>query len=78
MIDQTACPVNYVPMSIEELEMAVAELSRKERTRLIAFIEELDAAEFDAQIERDVRAGKFDKLAEAALADLAARRFRKL
>lgn len=59
-------------MTVEELEKAVTTLSRKERARLLALIEELDAAEFDAKIERDIIAGKFDELAEKALAEHAA------
>jgi hypothetical protein len=59
-------------MSVEELEKAITELSSQERTRLLKLLEEMDAAEFDAEIERDIEAGKFDKLAEQALADHAA------
>lgn len=55
-------------MSVEELEKAITELSSQERTRLLRLLEEMDAAE----IERDVKAGKFDKLAEEALAEHAA------
>ena len=51
-------------MSIDELEKAAGKLSRKERARLLAFLEELDAAEFDAKIERDAKSGKLDKLVE--------------
>ena len=59
-------------MSVEELEKAVAKLSSKERARLMALLEEMDAAEVDANLERDIKAGKFDELAERALAEHAA------
>jgi hypothetical protein len=59
-------------MSVEELEKAVAALSSHERARLMRLLEEMDAAEFDAKLEANIRAGKFDKLAEEALADHAA------
>ena len=65
-------------MSVEELEKAVAELSRKDRARLLALLEEMDAAEFDAKIEQDIAAGKFDELADQALADHAAGKTRPL
>lgn len=65
-------------MSIEELEKAITELSLKDRARLLAWLEELDAAEFDAKIERDIKAGKFDRLADEALADHAAGKTRPL
>lgn len=65
-------------MSIDELEKAVTKLSRKERDRLRALLEEMDAAEFDAKIERDAKSGKLDKLAEAALKDFRAGRFREI
>ncbi|MBU6443498.1 MAG: hypothetical protein KGR48_06270 [Alphaproteobacteria bacterium] len=65
-------------MSIDELEKAVTKLSRKERDRLRALLEEMDAAEFDAKIERDAKSGKLDKLVEKSEADFRAGRFREL
>ena len=59
-------------MSVDEIEKAAEKLSTKERARLRAFLDELEAAEVDAALERDIRAGKFDKLAEQARADHAA------
>jgi hypothetical protein len=59
-------------MSVDEIEKAITKLSSQERTRLLKLLAEMDEAEFDADIERDVKAGKFDKLAEEALAEHAA------
>jgi hypothetical protein len=59
-------------MSVDELEKAIIKLSLKDRARLLAWLEEMDAAEFDAKIERDIKAGKLDKIAEQVLADHAA------
>jgi hypothetical protein len=59
-------------MSVEELEKEITKLSSDERARLLHLLEELDAAEVDAALERDIRAGKFDEMAEQALADHAA------
>jgi hypothetical protein len=59
-------------MSVEEIEKAFVKLPLKERARLLEVLAELDAAEFDAKIEADIKAGKLDKLAEQALAEHAA------
>jgi hypothetical protein len=65
-------------MSVEELEKAITKLSREDRAKLIALLEEIDAAEVDAEIERDIKAGKFDELADQALANHAAGKTRPL
>lgn len=63
------------PMTrIEEIEKAVAELPEEELAKFRAWFEEFDARAFDEKIERDAKAGKLDKLAEAAKADHAAGR----
>jgi len=59
-------------MSVDEIERAITKLSSKERARLLKLLEEMDAAEVDAKIERDIKAGKFDKIADQVLADHAA------
>lgn len=59
-------------MSVEELEKAIVKLSSKERARLLHLLEEMDAGEVDAALEDEIRAGKFDVLADQALADHAA------
>jgi hypothetical protein len=65
-------------MSIEELEKAVAKLSPEDLARFRAWFEEFEAAKFDRKIERDARAGRLDRLAEQALADLRQGRAREL
>jgi 4-alpha-glucanotransferase len=57
-------------MSIDEIERAVAKLGTGDLAKFRAWFEEFDAARFDEKIERDAKAGKLDKLAEQALADL--------
>jgi hypothetical protein len=52
----------------EEIERAVERLAPSELARFRAWFEEFDAAQFDAAIERDARAGKLDALANEALA----------
>jgi hypothetical protein len=65
-------------MSIEELEKAVAKLSPEDLARFRAWFEEFEAAKFDRKIERDAWAGRLDRLAEQALADLRQGRAREL
>ena len=62
----------------EEIERAVERLAPSELARFRAWFEEFDAAQFDAAIERDARAGKLDALANEALASHRARRSREL
>ena len=54
---------------LEDIEKAVTELSDEERAKLRAWLDELDEQAWDAQIERDAKAGKLDKLEAKALAD---------
>jgi hypothetical protein len=54
---------------IEEIERAVSELGADELAKFRAWFEKFDAARFDEKIERDVRGGKLDRLADAALAE---------
>ena len=51
-------------MTTEDIEKAVEQLAPHELARFEVF----DAAQFDAAIERDARAGKLDAQAEEALA----------
>jgi hypothetical protein len=52
---------------LETIQKAVTELSTEELAKLRAFLDELEADAWDAQIERDLKAGKFDKLAAKAI-----------
>ncbi|HEU5178028.1 MAG TPA: hypothetical protein VFU24_11310 [Burkholderiales bacterium] len=57
---------------IEELEQKVQALSPEELAQFREWFLEFDWAAWDRQLERDVRAGKLDALAEKALRDHAA------
>jgi len=57
-------------MTIEDLENAVAKLPPDQFAQFRDWFEAFDAARFDEKIERDAKAGKLDRLAEQALADL--------
>jgi hypothetical protein len=65
-------------MSVDEIEKALPKLSSQERARLLKLLEEMDADDWDRQIEEDAKSGKLDKLAQKALEDVKADRFRKL
>lgn len=65
-------------MSIDELEKAVAALPPDRLAKFSAWFEEFRADAWDRQIERDAKSGKLDKLAQEALEDVKAGRFRKL
>ncbi|HEY2757358.1 MAG TPA: hypothetical protein VGJ01_16645 [Pseudolabrys sp.] len=57
-----------VMTTAEDIEKAVEQLAPHELARFRAWFEAFDAAQFDAAIERDARAGKLDAQAEEALA----------
>ena len=65
-------------MTVEDLEKAIAELPSGERARLRAWFDAFDADRWDAQIEADIKAGKWDAMAEEALAEHKAGLTRKL
>jgi hypothetical protein len=67
-----------MPVSLEDLEKAIAELPVDQLARFRAWFEEFEATRFDHKIERDAAAGRLDKLAEQALADFRAGRAREL
>jgi hypothetical protein len=63
-------PYYIAIMSIEDLEKAVADLTPDQYARFCAWFEAFEADRFDRKIERDAQAGKLDRLADQAIADL--------
>ena len=63
---------------VEKIEQEVRQLSARELASFRAWFSDFDAANWDQQFEADVTAGRLDALADAALADHAAGRSRKL
>jgi hypothetical protein len=59
---------------LEQIESAIKALSAAELERFRRWFAEFDAAQWDRQLERDVAAGRLDKLAERALAEHSAGR----
>ena len=55
--------------TVKEIEKAISELPPKKLSILRSWFEKFDAAVWDKQIERDVKAGKLDVLANKALSD---------
>jgi hypothetical protein len=65
-------------MTLSDLEKAVSSLAPDQLAKFRDWFEAFDAARFDDKIERDAKAGKLDRLAEAALADFRKGRAREL
>jgi hypothetical protein len=49
-------------MSVLEIEQAVSKMTAEELSQFSKWFEEFLADEWDRQIERDAKAGKFDKI----------------
>ncbi len=64
--------------TVEAITAAIAELPPEQVARIREWLNEQDEAEWDAQIERDERAGRLDALADRALTDYRAGRTRPL
>jgi hypothetical protein len=54
-------------MSIEDIAKAVAKLPPDQLAEFRVWFDEFDAARFEQKIERDVRAGKLDRMADQAI-----------
>jgi len=65
-------------MSVDELKKAVFKLSKKDRAKLLAWLAEMDSAEWDRQFEQDAKSGKLDKLVAESEAEFRAGNYRKL
>ncbi len=63
--------------TIREVQQAVAELSAEDLVRFREWFEEYDAQIWDQQFERDAKAGKLDKLANQAIRDFRAGKYKE-
>jgi hypothetical protein len=61
-------------MSVAEIEQAVSKMTAEELSQFSKWFEEFLADEWDRQIERDVAAGKFDKIIKKVDEDIDAGR----
>lgn len=64
--------------TVETITAAIAQLSPEEVAQIRDWLNEQAEAEWDAQIERDERAGRLNELADRALAEHRAGRTRPL
>ena len=65
-------------MSVKEIEAAVSGLAPADLVKFSVWFEEFQADAWDRQLEKDVAAGKLDKLAEQANTDFEAGRCKPL
>ena len=56
--------------TVAQISSAVKRLSKKDLVRFRRWFAEFDAAQWDAELERDVAAGRLDRFAAEALQDL--------
>lgn len=64
--------------TVKEIEQAVARLSERELAIFREWFEEFDAQLWDEQFEEDVEAGRLDYLAERAIRDYQAGKYKEL
>lgn len=64
--------------TVEAIEEAVSNLGRDELATFRKWFSTYDAVQWDAQIERDITAGKLDALADEAIAEFDAGKTKKL
>ena len=63
---------------VEQIEDDIRQLPPEQLRQFRAWFDEFDAHAWDEQIEGDIRAGKLDSMADAALKDHAAGRSKTL
>jgi len=62
--------LDQIMKTIEEVQSAILNLPNKDFLSLCRWLEEIQAARWDQQIEEDAKAGRLDHLAEQALKEL--------
>lgn len=63
--------------TVQEIEQAVSRLSDQELARFRDWFEQFDAKLWDEQFERAAKSGKLDKLADQAVADFRAGKYKE-
>ncbi|CAG0963704.1 hypothetical protein ANRL3_01050 [Anaerolineae bacterium] len=64
--------------TVQEIERAVSKLPANELARFRDWFDEFDAKMWDKQFEQDAKSGKLDKLANRAITDFRAGRYKEL
>jgi len=65
-------------LTIEQIEAATLELPPDKFHQLLEWFSELDYRRWDEQLEQDVASGKLEDLANEAIADFEAGRYREV
>jgi hypothetical protein len=65
-------------LAIEQIEAAILELPPDKFHQLLEWFSELDYRRWDEQLEQDVASGKLEDLANEAIADFEAGRYREI
>jgi hypothetical protein len=65
-------------MTLQEIEQSIAELTAEQLAKFHNWYAEFRSDEWDKQIQTDAKAGKLDKMAEAAIAEHEAGRSKPL
>jgi hypothetical protein len=55
--------------TVQEIEKAILKLSRTDLLSFREWFEQFEQEKWDEQFEKDVKAGRFDQLADQAIAD---------
>ncbi len=63
---------------VQEIQKLITALSREDLSRFRRWFETFDARQWDEQFEADVRDGKLDRIAEQAMQEYRAGKFREL
>ena len=64
--------------AVQELQSAVSQLSAEEFARFREWFDKFDAEVWDRQFEEDAKSGKLDQLANQAIADFQAGKYKQL
>ena len=64
--------------TVEDIEKAISLLGPAELDKFRAWFSSFDARRFDEKIEQDAKAGKLDRFADEAIAELRSGRAREL
>ena len=64
--------------TVQEIEHAIKHLSEKDLASFRDWFEEYDAKLWDKQFEQDAKSGKFDKLANQAVTNFRAGKYKEL
>ena len=69
---------DFTMSAVLQLEQAVSQLPPQELARFREWFEKFDAEIWDRQFEVDAKSGKLDKLANQAIADFRAGKYKEL